>query len=140
MWGHWNPCFGLLVTSPLGFKTRVGNLVCAWWRCYTLPEIHLWCKICWFLSGLHGSWAAITCEQALVELETRTYCARDECCTNWAMPRILNGKRSGTSYMLLCVSTDCSAPSGSVAQDAYQNLYRAEHWPMFWSKTRKIQL
>ena len=42
-------------------------------------------------------------------------------------PRILYGKRSGTSYMLLCVSTDCSAPSGSVAQDAYNNLYRPEH-------------
>ena len=46
---------------------------------------------------------------------------------SYVAPRILNGKRSGTSYMLLCVSTDCSAPSGSVAQDAYQNLYRAEH-------------
>ena len=22
-WGHWYPCFGFLVTSPLGFKTRV---------------------------------------------------------------------------------------------------------------------
>ena len=22
-WGHWYPCFGLLVTSPLGFKARV---------------------------------------------------------------------------------------------------------------------
>ena len=24
-WGHWYPCFGLLVTSPLGFKARVGS-------------------------------------------------------------------------------------------------------------------
>ena len=23
-WGHWYPCFGFLVTSPLGFKARVG--------------------------------------------------------------------------------------------------------------------
>ena len=23
--GHWYPCFGLLVTSPLGFKVRVGS-------------------------------------------------------------------------------------------------------------------
>ena len=22
-WGHWYPCFGFLVTSPLGFKARV---------------------------------------------------------------------------------------------------------------------
>ena len=24
-WGHWYPCFGLLLTSPLGFKARVGS-------------------------------------------------------------------------------------------------------------------
>ena len=32
-----NPCFGLLVTSPLGFKARVGNLIYAWQRhtCYS---------------------------------------------------------------------------------------------------------
>ena len=26
-WGHWYPCFGFLVTSPLGFKARVGYLI-----------------------------------------------------------------------------------------------------------------
>ena len=26
--GHWYPCFGLLVTSPLGFKARAGSLIC----------------------------------------------------------------------------------------------------------------
>ena len=26
--GHWYPCFGFLVTSPLGFKARVGCLIC----------------------------------------------------------------------------------------------------------------
>ena len=25
LWGHWYPCFGLLVTSALGFKARVGS-------------------------------------------------------------------------------------------------------------------
>ena len=25
LWGHWYPHFGLLVTSPLGFKARVGS-------------------------------------------------------------------------------------------------------------------
>ena len=25
VWGHWYPCFGFLVTSPLGFKARVGS-------------------------------------------------------------------------------------------------------------------
>ena len=24
-WGHWYPCFGLPVTSPLGFKARMGS-------------------------------------------------------------------------------------------------------------------
>ena len=24
-WGHWYPCYGFLVTSPLGFKARVGS-------------------------------------------------------------------------------------------------------------------
>ena len=30
LWGHWYPCIGLLVTSPLGFK--VGSLIRTWWR------------------------------------------------------------------------------------------------------------
>ena len=44
-WGHWYPCFGLLVTSPLGFKARVGSLIHTWQRqkCYMFTEIHLWC-------------------------------------------------------------------------------------------------
>ena len=32
LWGHWYSCFGLLVTSPLGFKARVGILILAWQR------------------------------------------------------------------------------------------------------------
>ena len=28
LWGHWHPCFGLLVTSALGFKARVDSLAC----------------------------------------------------------------------------------------------------------------
>ena len=32
-WGHWYPCFGFLVTSPLGFKARVGSALFAiLWR------------------------------------------------------------------------------------------------------------
>ena len=27
LYGHWYPCFGLLVMSPLGFKARVGSLI-----------------------------------------------------------------------------------------------------------------
>ena len=29
LWGHWYPSFGLLVTSPLGFKARVGSALFA---------------------------------------------------------------------------------------------------------------
>ena len=29
-WGHWYPCLGFLVTSPLGFK--VGSILLALWR------------------------------------------------------------------------------------------------------------
>ena len=28
-WGDWYPCFGFLVTSPLGFKARVGSALFA---------------------------------------------------------------------------------------------------------------
>ena len=28
-WDHWYPCFGFLVTSPLGFKARVGSALFA---------------------------------------------------------------------------------------------------------------
>ena len=31
-WGHWYPCFGFLVTSPLGFKARVGSALFAFCR------------------------------------------------------------------------------------------------------------
>ena len=40
--------FGLLMTSPLGFKARAGSLIRPQQRCtcYTFPEIHLWCNTC----------------------------------------------------------------------------------------------
>ena len=65
-WGHWYPCFGFLVTSPLGFKARVGSalfaifaeanvmyipqdsplvlhLLTSWWpaRSRSLPHMHV---------------------------------------------------------------------------------------------------
>ena len=42
------PVFGLLMMSPLGFKAKVGSLICTWWRhtFYTFSEIHLWCDTC----------------------------------------------------------------------------------------------
>ena len=56
-WGHWYLCFGLLVTSPLGFKARLGSLIRTLWRrmwC-TFPEIHLWCNTSACVYGQHGS-------------------------------------------------------------------------------------
>ena len=75
VWGNWYPYFGLLVTSPLGFKARVGSalfeLIRVYVLCYTFPEIHLWCDL------LAASMAAKpslphTCK-ALVGLKTRSY-------------------------------------------------------------------
>ena len=36
LWGKWYSCFGLQVMSPLGFKARVGSLICIWERCTVL--------------------------------------------------------------------------------------------------------
>ena len=30
--GHWYPCFGFLVMSPLGFKARVGSSLFAFYK------------------------------------------------------------------------------------------------------------
>ena len=60
LWGHWYPCFGLLVMVSSGFQSqsRVGSLIHTLRRCmcYTFPEIHLLCDIYWPLSSQHGSW------------------------------------------------------------------------------------
>ena len=37
LWGHLNPCFGLLVMSPLGFKARVDLLSCVL-RCLCITD------------------------------------------------------------------------------------------------------
>ena len=42
--GHWYPCFGLLVTSALGFKARVNLFACIF--NYLIPQIHNWCNSC----------------------------------------------------------------------------------------------
>ena len=55
-WSHWYQCFGFLVTSALGFKTRLDLsfayfLSCVQW----IPQIRLWCDPRWPLVGQHGS-------------------------------------------------------------------------------------
>ena len=39
LWGHWYPCFGLLVTSPLGSKVRVGSLIHTWQRIHDVGSL-----------------------------------------------------------------------------------------------------
>ena len=42
LWGHWHPCFGFLVTFPLGFKARAGSALFALSGGvrYTFPEFN----------------------------------------------------------------------------------------------------
>ena len=56
LWGHWYPCFGLLMMSPLGFKVRMGSLIHTRWRYMwnMFPEIHLCCDTCWPLGSQDG--------------------------------------------------------------------------------------
>ena len=86
--GHWYPCFGLLVASPLGFKVRVTSLIHAWQRhmCYIFPEIHLLLAIM-AAKPSHPH----TCK-ALVGLKTGSYHAAAHSMrsgrrsTDWAIP------------------------------------------------------
>ena len=39
LWGHWYPCFGLLVISVLGFKTRVDFLTCMLHHLQTMDSV-----------------------------------------------------------------------------------------------------
>ena len=59
--GHWYPCFGFLVTSPLGFKARVGSALFAEVNVMYIPEIHLWCYTCQPLGGWHAAGRFPTC-------------------------------------------------------------------------------
>ena len=61
LWGHWYPCYGLMVTSSLSFKARVGSFVHIWWM-LTLsifPKICFWCNTCWPLGSQHGNWVVL---------------------------------------------------------------------------------
>ena len=46
VWSHWYPCFILLVTSALRFKTTE-DLLLGWFIACTqwIPQIHLWCNM-----------------------------------------------------------------------------------------------
>ena len=94
-WGHWYPCFGFLVMSPLGFKARVGSalfaffaeanvmyipqdsplvlhLLTSWWpaRSRSLPHMHVQR---WDLAQIR------TCNRTN-RRRTRYHCASDPAC------------------------------------------------------------
>ena len=39
LWGHWYPCFGLLMTTPVSLKARVGSLICTCWSMHVTLNI-----------------------------------------------------------------------------------------------------
>ena len=82
LWGHWYPCFGLLVISAPYFKTRVDPSLTCFVACVQwIPRIYLWCDTCWPLGSQHGSqdfWSIylqIMCPQAFWRFEPTTYWA-----------------------------------------------------------------
>ena len=50
----WHPCFGLPVTSAIGFRDRVDPLLACFLACSD-PQIHLWCDTWWVHGGFHDS-------------------------------------------------------------------------------------
>ena len=53
LWGHWYPCFRLLVMSALGFKARV-DIACMLSCLHATPQIHPLWDTFWPLDGHHG--------------------------------------------------------------------------------------
>ena len=52
LWGHWYPCFGLLVTSVLAMIDP------SWVLSHLCDHmVHLWCDTCLLYRGQHGIWA-----------------------------------------------------------------------------------
>ena len=72
LWSYWYPCFGLQVTSSLGFKARVDSLLAFFVTCMQwIPQIHLCCNTCWPPGGRAVSIHVLPYIQALVGLPDR---------------------------------------------------------------------
>ena len=83
-----NPCFGLLVMFPPGFKARVGSLIHTWQRhtCYMFPDIYLWCNTYWPLASQNGSWLATYLWTGIVGAGNRDlFCRHSRCETNYCL-------------------------------------------------------
>ena len=63
--GHWYPCFGFLVTCPLGFKARVGSALITF--CGGECNVH----------SLRSTFGA-TCVAVIAASPVHTYCCRGE--------------------------------------------------------------
>ena len=51
LWGHWYPCFGLLVTAALGFKARMDSLACVLPRLHTMDSSDFFTNIFTNIAG-----------------------------------------------------------------------------------------
>ena len=97
LWGHWYPCFGLLVTSALGFKSFVP---CVHW----IPHINLWCDTCWPLGG-----------RAVFDSHTCTFTASKNEGSSWRIYlkcKILTSFSLSSSFMARFTSRFVSGDSG----------------------------
>ena len=53
LWSHWNHCFEILDTSPLGFKARIDILLACFCCLCTMDSLVLiWCNTSWQLAWL----------------------------------------------------------------------------------------
>ena len=68
-WGHWYPCFGLLVMSPLGFKARVGSSLFVFYR----GKCNVYC-----LRSTSGATHIDLLAACIVTSPVPTYCCRGE--------------------------------------------------------------
>ena len=75
-WGHWYPCFGFLVTSPLGLKARVSCLIrIAEANVMYIPRdpplvLHLLTS-CWLLWRTAGPVPTYCCTSEVAGIRTR---------------------------------------------------------------------
>ena len=80
------PCFGLLVTSVLGYKARVDLSLACFLAC-TDPQIYLWCDTCWMYRGQHGIRAFlihVLTDHVIMHLSINSFplCAKSSCGLN----------------------------------------------------------
>ena len=71
LWDHWCPCFGLLVTSPLGFKAKGDSFACKLYCLCTMDSSDVTSTDLLVASMAAELFHPRTCIQTLVGLESR---------------------------------------------------------------------